>query len=110
MAMRCVICLLIVLSAFEPTAILLAFHEHHDTPVADIYLVRADMSEFDPEPHTHEESKALFGVNDTVVVASGTATPRITKSLGYTVDALLADRQTKSFTMDATVVNGSITS
>ena len=93
---KCFICGLLLVTVIEPTAICFAYHKQLDsfhisaaTPAFLPYKHDPEMGiEF--HPHNHPEDRSPFGVNENVVVASGTAPGTITKTLSYTVDALSA--------------------
>jgi hypothetical protein len=89
---KCLVCGLLLATVIEPTAICFADHKKPDSlyisTATPAFLPNKPYPEMEIElhPHNHPEDKSPFGVNESVVVASGTAPGTITKPLSYTVD------------------------
>jgi hypothetical protein len=94
---KCLICGLLLVTVIEPTAICFAYHKQPESFHISSSTQALHPYNLDPEigielhPHNHPEDRSPFGVNETVVVASGTIPGSITKTLSYTVDALIRE-------------------
>jgi hypothetical protein len=94
---KCLICGLLFVTVVEPTAACFAYHKQSDSfhiaTATPTFLPHKPYPEMEIElhPHNHPEDKSPFGVNETGVVAIGTAPGTITKALSYTVDTLIRE-------------------
>jgi hypothetical protein len=104
---KCLICGLLLVTVIEPTAICFAYHKqpeafHISVSTHAVLPFKPDPEiEIELHPHNHPEDRSPFGVNETVVVASGTVPGTITKPLVYKVNMPRKITKTLTYTVVA---------